>query len=49
MGCIVNPNPKFDLYDATNDCARSNTLLLPLADVSTGVVSLVLPEKVRKL
>ena len=32
--------PKFSLYGGTNECARTNTLLLPLSEVSTGAVSL---------
>ena len=37
---MESPNPKFSLYGGTNECARSNTLLIPLSEVSTGVVSL---------
>ena len=35
-----NPDPKFAPYGSKNECARTNTLLLLLSDVSTGVVSL---------
>ena len=37
---MESPNPKFALYGATNECARTNTFLLPLSEVSTGAVSL---------
>ena len=39
---MESPNPKFALYCGTNECARTNTLLLPLSEVSTGAVSLVI-------
>ena len=34
------PNIKFSLNGTTNECARTDTLLLPLTEVSTGAVSL---------
>ena len=37
---MESPNPKFALYYDTNECARTNTLLLSLSEVSTGAVSL---------
>ena len=36
----MSPNPKFALYGGRNECARTDTLLLPLFEVSTGAVSL---------
>ena len=37
---MESPNPKFALYGGTNECTRTNMLLLPLSEVSTGAVSL---------
>ena len=37
---MMSPNPKFALYGGRHECARTNTLLLPLSEVSTGTVSL---------
>ena len=34
-------NAKFALYGGTNECARTNMLLLLVSEVSTGAVSLV--------
>ena len=39
-GLLKRPNPKFALYCVTNECVRTNTLLLPLSEVSTEAVSL---------
>ena len=33
--------PELVIYGSKNECARTNTLLLPLAQVSTGEVSLI--------
>ena len=38
---MESSNLKFALYGGTNECSRSNTLLLPLSEVSAGAVSLV--------
>ena len=37
---MESPNPIFALQGSTNECARTNTQLLPLSEVSTGAVSL---------
>ena len=37
---MASPNTKFALYGGTNECPRTNTLLHPLSEVSTGAVSL---------
>ena len=37
---MESPNPMFALYGSTNECARTNMLLLPLSEVSTRAVSL---------
>ena len=42
---MESPNHKFALYGGTNECARTNTLLLLLSEVSTGAVSLVINKK----
>ena len=34
-------NPKFTLYGGTNECAKTNMLLMPLSKVSTWVVSIL--------
>ena len=40
MGCMESPNPEVALYGSKNKCARTNTHLLPIYEVSTAVVSL---------
>ena len=37
---MESPNLKVALYGGTNECDRTNTLLLPLSEVSTEAVSL---------
>ena len=36
QGVIESPNPKFSFYGDTNECARANTLLVPIAEVCAG-------------
>ena len=31
LQCMESPNPKFSFYGGTNECAKTNTLLLPLS------------------
>ena len=38
--------PELALYGSKNECAKTNMLSLPLSQVSTGAVSLVLPRQV---
>ena len=33
-------NPELALYGSKNECARTNIVLLPISEVSTGAVSL---------
>ena len=37
---MESPKPNLALYGGTNECARTNTILLPLSEVSTGAASL---------
>ena len=37
---MESPQPKIALYGGTNECDMTNTLLLPLSEISTGAVSL---------
>ena len=43
---MESANPMIALYGGTNECARTDTLLPLLYEVSTGAVSLVLQNEV---
>ena len=44
VGCMDSENPKFALYDGTNESARTNKLLCPLSEVSIEVVFFTVPK-----
>ena len=37
---MESPNPELALYGSKTECARTNTLILPISEISTGAVSL---------
>ena len=39
-GCMESLNPELALYSRKNECTRTNTVLHPISEVSTGAVSL---------
>ena len=40
-GCMESLNPEFALFGSNNECNRNNTVLPPIPEVSTGVVSFI--------
>ena len=46
---MESPNPRFALYGATSECARTNTYLLPLSDVRKRAVFLLSAIKQAKM